>query len=94
MTQENQNASTTAEAKALPDSAGSHPFAKLGLSAQEMTGAMNRMAKVARKVPFPRGEELRQILLAAWKREWGIFRFLIWGYWMCFFSENERNNHE
>ena len=72
-----------------PDSAGSHPFAKLGLSAQEMTGAMNRMAKVARKVPFPRGEELRQILLAAWKREWGIFRFLIWGYWMCFFSENK-----
>jgi len=79
---EAQNASAVRD---CPDSDGSHRFAKLGLSVQEMTVALNRLAEVARKVPFPSGEEFRQILLAAWEREWGIFRFLMWGYWRCKF---------
>jgi hypothetical protein len=51
---EAQNASAVRD---CPDSDGSHRFAKLGLSVQEMTVALNRLAEVARKVPFPSGEE-------------------------------------
>lgn len=51
------------------------------LTAAEFAEACRRLSEIANRVPFPEGEELRQLLLRRWKAQHGWLRFLCLGYW-------------
>ena len=54
------------------------------VSAAEAIQAIKKLAQAAAKVPFPNGTDLRSILLSAYRREWGVLRFLHLGWWRVF----------
>ena len=54
---------------------------RCGLTVAQAAEAIEQLGEAAAKVPFPHGEELRLILLSAWKRDYGVFRFFHLGWW-------------
>jgi hypothetical protein len=57
-----------------------------GVTIAEATEAIKKLGDAAAKVPFPDGEELRSIMLRAWMRDCGIFRFLHPEWWRLWLS--------
>ncbi len=60
-----------------------------GVSMQEATEVVRILAKVAAKVPFPEGRELRSVLLRAWRRDYGALRFCCPRWWGVFLWQGE-----
>ena len=52
-----------------------------GVTAEEANRALRQLGTIAARVPFPEGRELRAIMLRYYRREYGLLRILIPGWW-------------
>jgi hypothetical protein len=59
---------------------------RAGVPMAEASEAIKKLGEAAAKVPFPDGEELRSIMLLAWLRDCGVFRFLHLEWWCLWLS--------
>ena len=57
---------------------------RAGVTLEQATEAIRKLGEAVAKVPFPDGAELRCVLLRAWKRDCGLFRFLSVEWWRVF----------
>lgn len=55
-----------------------------GVSMQKAMDAVCALAKAAAKVSLPEGEELRTVLLRAWRRDYGALRFCYPRWWSVY----------
>lgn len=56
------------------------------MTRNEASEAIKRLGESAAKVPFPDRKELRLILMGAYRKDWGPFRFFHPGWWDAFLS--------
>ena len=61
--------------------------ARMGITFAEASRAFLTLAEAVAKVPFPEGRYLRALLLRAWKREKGAFRFFYPAWWTVAFGK-------
>lgn len=59
---------------------------RAGVTMDEAAEAVKKLGEAAAKVPFPDREELRLILMTAYRRDWGPCRFFHPGWWDAFLS--------
>jgi hypothetical protein len=57
---------------------------RAGVTLEQAAEAIKKLGEAAAKVPFPDAAELRYVLLRAWERDCGIFRFFHVEWWRVF----------
>lgn len=61
--------------------------AKAGMPADQAEEVILRIAAALEKSPFPEGTALKRFLLCRWKSDFGIFRFVQFGWWKLKLSD-------